>query len=99
MRTGVLGMIISLRTRSAAAQSPKDVKGPTPLVATPAEAPVKLIADPAIPEHLAMGQVWSSTFSCMWPMCGEALRQLCQLVECAGSGRGKRRLLARHMTR
>lgn len=43
---------------SASAQSARDVKGPTPLVAIQNEAPAKLIVDPPIPEQLALGRVF-----------------------------------------
>ncbi len=42
----------------AAAQTAKEVKGATPLVAVPNEAPPKLIVDPPIPEQLAQGRVF-----------------------------------------
>jgi Family of unknown function (DUF6130) len=45
-------------TISAAAQTAKEVKGATPLVAVPNEAPAKLIVDPPIPEQLALGRVF-----------------------------------------
>jgi hypothetical protein len=40
------------------AQSAKDVKGATPLVAIQDEPAVKLIVDPPIPEQLALGRVF-----------------------------------------
>ena len=43
---------------SAWAQTAKNVKGPTPLVAIQDEAPAKLIVDPPIPEQLALGRVF-----------------------------------------
>jgi len=43
---------------STAAQTAKEVKGATPLVAVPNEAPAKLIVDPPIPEQLALGRVF-----------------------------------------
>ena len=43
---------------AAAAQTAKEVKGTTPLVAVPNEAPAKLIVDPPIPEQLALGRVF-----------------------------------------
>lgn len=43
---------------SASAQTAKDVKGATPLVAIQDEAPAKLIVDPPIPEQLALGRVF-----------------------------------------
>jgi pimeloyl-ACP methyl ester carboxylesterase len=45
-------------TLSAQAQTAKEVKGATPLVAVPNEAPAKLIVDPPIPEQLALGRVF-----------------------------------------
>jgi Family of unknown function (DUF6130) len=54
----VIGIAIGLWAISAAAQTAKEVKGPTPLVAVPGEAPVKLIVDPPIPEQLAQGRVF-----------------------------------------
>ena len=41
-----------------AAQSAKEVKGTTPLVAVPNEASAKLIVDQPIPEQLALGRVF-----------------------------------------
>ena len=41
-----------------AAQSAKEVKGTTPLVAVPNEASAKLIVDPPIPEQLVLGRVF-----------------------------------------
>ncbi len=41
----------------AFAQSARDIRGPTPLVAIQDEAPAKLIVDPPIPEQLALGRV------------------------------------------
>jgi hypothetical protein len=63
MTTGHLGRVgavitIALCAIPAAAQSAKEVKGPTPLVAVPNEAPAKLIVDPPIPEQLAQGRVF-----------------------------------------
>jgi hypothetical protein len=42
---------------SAFAQSARDIRGPTPLVAIQNEPPAKLIVDPPIPEQLALGRV------------------------------------------
>jgi hypothetical protein len=50
-----IGIVISV---PAPAQTAKDVKGATPLVAIQDEAPVKLIVDPPIPEQLALGRVF-----------------------------------------
>ena len=58
-RAGALAAIaIGLLTVAAAAQTARDVKGATPLVAIPSEAPPKLIVDPPIPEQLAQGRVF-----------------------------------------
>jgi hypothetical protein len=43
---------------SAAAQSAKDIRGPSPLVAIENEAPARLIVDPPLPEPLAQGRVF-----------------------------------------
>ena len=43
---------------AAAAQTAKDVKGATPLVAIPNEPPAKLVVDPPVPEQLALGRVF-----------------------------------------
>lgn len=43
---------------SSNAQSAKDTKGATPLVAIQNEAPAKLIVDPPIPEQLALGRAF-----------------------------------------
>jgi hypothetical protein len=49
---------VALYALSASAQSARDVKGSTPLVAIPNEAAAKLIVDPPIPEQLALGRVF-----------------------------------------
>jgi hypothetical protein len=54
----VIATAIALCALSAAAQTAKEVKGTTPLVAVPNEAPPKLIVDPPIPEQLALGRVF-----------------------------------------
>lgn len=54
----IIGTTLALRILSASAQSAKDVKGPTPLVAIQNEAAAKLIVDPPIPEQLALGRVF-----------------------------------------
>jgi hypothetical protein len=51
-------MSVGLFALAAAAQTAKDVKGATPLVAVPSERPAKLIVDPPIPEQLALGRVF-----------------------------------------
>ena len=43
---------------ATAAQTAKDVKGATPLVAIPNEPPAKLVGDPPVPEQLALGRVF-----------------------------------------
>ena len=57
-RTAVIGVGVALCALSASAQSARDVKGATPLVAIQNEAPAKLIVDPPIPEQLALGRVF-----------------------------------------
>ena len=52
----VIAIAIALCALSAAAQTAKEVKGATPLVAVPNEAPPKLVVDPPIPEQLAQGR-------------------------------------------
>ena len=56
--TALVVTIVSLFVLAAAAQTAKDVKGATPLVAIPNEPPAKLIVDPPIPEQLAQGRVF-----------------------------------------
>lgn len=53
-----IGIAVGLCALSAVAQTAKEVKGTTPLVAVPNEAPPKLIVDPPIPEQLALGRVF-----------------------------------------
>jgi hypothetical protein len=48
----------SLFATSASAQSAKDIRGASPLVAIEHEAPAKLIVDPLLPESLALGRVF-----------------------------------------
>lgn len=43
---------------SASAQSAKDIRGASPLIAIDNEAPPKLIVDPPLPEPLAQGRVF-----------------------------------------
>jgi Family of unknown function (DUF6130) len=57
-KAAVIGVAVVVCTLSASAQTAKDVKGATPLVAIQNEAPAKLIADPPIPEQLALGRVF-----------------------------------------
>jgi hypothetical protein len=47
-----------LNVTPALAQSAREVRGSTPLVAIKDEAPAKLIVDPPIPEQLAQGRVF-----------------------------------------
>ena len=42
----------------ATAQSARDIRGPSPLVAIENEAPAELIVDPALPDPLAMGRAY-----------------------------------------
>jgi hypothetical protein len=58
VRAAVIGISIALHALSVSAQTAKDVKGATPLVAIQDEAPAKLIVDPPIPEQLALGRVF-----------------------------------------
>jgi hypothetical protein len=58
-RVGGLTVIaLGLFVLAAAAQTAKEVRGATPLVAVPNEAPAKLVVDPPIPEQLAQGRVF-----------------------------------------
>jgi Family of unknown function (DUF6130) len=43
---------------NAPAQSAKDIRGPSPLIAIENEPPAKLIVDPPLPEPLALGRVF-----------------------------------------
>lgn len=56
-KAAVIGIAVALSTLSASAQTAKDVKGATPLLAIQNEPPAKLIVDPPIPEQLALGRV------------------------------------------
>jgi hypothetical protein len=58
VKVAVLGFAVALSVPSASAQTAKDVKGASPLVAIQNEAPAKLIVDPPIPEQLALGRVF-----------------------------------------
>ena len=58
LMASVIGIAVATAALSAAAQTAKDVKGPTPLVAIQNEPPAKLIVDPPIPEQLALGRVF-----------------------------------------
>jgi len=55
-RTAVGGAVV-LCALCASAQSARDIRRPTALIAIPNEAPAKLIVDPPIPEQLALGRV------------------------------------------
>src|SRR6476646_96331 len=57
-RVAMIVIAITICALSAAAQTAKEVKGATPLVAVPNESPAKLIVDPPIPEQLALGRVF-----------------------------------------
>src|SRR3954447_14332056 len=48
----------SVVAAGAAAQSARDVRGPSPLVAIENEAPAKLVVDPPLAEPLAQGRVF-----------------------------------------
>src|SRR5258708_1611053 len=57
-RAAVIGIAVALSALSASAQTAKDIKGATPLVAIQNEAPAQLLVDPPIPEQLALGRVF-----------------------------------------
>jgi hypothetical protein len=52
-----MGVCTSLAT-GASAQSARDIRGPSPLVALENEPPPKLIVDPPLPDQLAEGRVF-----------------------------------------
>ena len=54
----VIGIAVALYPLAASAQTARDVKGTTELVALDSEPAVKLIVDPPIPEQLALGRVF-----------------------------------------
>jgi hypothetical protein len=63
--TGHIGHVAALTVISvglfalaAVAQTAREVRGATPRVAIPNEAPPKLIVDPPIPEQLALGRIF-----------------------------------------
>lgn len=58
IRPVVTSLALVLCALTGWAQTAKDVKGPTPLVAIQDESPAKLIVDPPIPEQLALGRVF-----------------------------------------
>lgn len=55
--TVIGGVVATLYAMPSSAQTARDIKGPTELVAVPDEAPAMLIVDPPIPEQLALGRV------------------------------------------
>jgi hypothetical protein len=58
VRATVIVIAVALHALSTLAQTAKDVKGSTPLVAIQNEPPAKIIVDPPIPEQLALGRVF-----------------------------------------
>jgi Family of unknown function (DUF6130) len=58
MKGSVLVGAMTLLAMTVAAQTAKDVKGATALVAIANEPPAQLIVDPPIPEQLALGRVF-----------------------------------------
>jgi hypothetical protein len=58
LRIGLIIISVGLFALAVAAQTAKQVKGATPLVAISNEPPAKLIVDPPIPEQLAVGRVF-----------------------------------------
>jgi hypothetical protein len=62
MRPALKGLVImgtsTLLATGAFAQSAKDIRGPSPLVAIENEPPPKLVVDPPLPEQLAKGLVF-----------------------------------------
>jgi len=56
--TALAVISVGLFALAAAAQTAKEFKGATPLVAVPNEPAVKLVVDPPIPEQLAQGRVF-----------------------------------------
>ena len=57
-RVVVIGLSVALYPLAVSAQTAKDIKGTTELVAIDSEPAVKLIVDPPIPEQLALGRVF-----------------------------------------
>ncbi len=57
-KVAVIGIAVVLYPLGASAQTARDVKGATELVALDSEPPVKLIVDPPIPQQLALGRVF-----------------------------------------
>jgi len=58
MKSVVVGTACLLYSLPGWAQTAREVKGPTPLVAIQNEPPAKIIVDPPIPEQLALGRVF-----------------------------------------
>jgi hypothetical protein len=58
VRAAVIGIAVALIALSATAQTAREVKVATPLIAIQNEGPAKLIVDPPIPEQLALGRVF-----------------------------------------
>jgi hypothetical protein len=56
--TIAIAIAIALSALSGSAQTARDVRGPTELVAIDNEPPAKLVVDPPIPEQLALGRVF-----------------------------------------
>lgn len=56
--TAITAIVVTASARSLPAQTAKDVRGATPLVALADEPAPKLIVDPPIPEQLAQGRVF-----------------------------------------
>jgi hypothetical protein len=54
----IVVLSIGFMAFAAVAQTAKDVKGATPLVAIPNEPPPKLVVDPPVPDQLALGRVF-----------------------------------------
>jgi hypothetical protein len=53
---GILAMVAStVAAASASAQTARDIRGPSPLVAIENEAPPRLVVDPPLPEQLTLG--------------------------------------------
>jgi hypothetical protein len=55
MATIAVGTVLPTKT---SAQSARDIRGPSPLIAIENEAPARLIVDPPLPEPLASGRVF-----------------------------------------
>jgi hypothetical protein len=58
MTRTMLAVAVTFSALSASAQTAKDFRGATELVALESEPPAKLIVDPPIPEQLALGRVF-----------------------------------------